>query len=65
MLRYLPPYPPDLNPIENAFSKLKALLRKAPARTIDELWTVIGDALPCFTPREYANYFNAVGYEPD
>ena len=64
-LRYLPPYSPDFNPIENAFSKLKALLRKAAARTIDELWTAIGDALPCFTPQECANYFTATGYEPD
>lgn len=64
-LRYLPPYSPDFNPVENAFSKLKALLRKAAARTIDELWTAIGDALPCFTPQECANYFTATGYEPD
>ena len=47
-LRYLPPYSPDFNPIENAFSKLKAFLRKAAARTIDDLWDVIRDALPSF-----------------
>ena len=64
-LRYLPPYSPDFNLIDNAFSKLKALLRKAAARTINELWTAIGDALPCFTPQECANYFTATGYEPD
>ena len=64
-LRYLPPYSPDFNPIENAFSKLKALLRKAAARTVDELWIAIGDALPRFTPHECANYFTAAGYESD
>ena len=63
--RLLPPYSPDLNPIENAFSKLKALLRKAAARTIPELWNAIRDALPSFTPGECANYFTATGYEPE
>ena len=58
----LPPYSPDLNPIENAFAKLKALLRKAAARTIDELWQVIGRALETFTQKECANYFVAAGY---
>ncbi len=61
----LPPYSPDLNPIKNAFSKLKALLRKAAARTIPELWNAIGDALPAFTPDECANYFTTTGYEPE
>jgi transposase len=64
-LRLLPPYSPDFNPIENAFAKLKAILRKAAARTIDELWTAIRGALPSFTPRECANYFTAAGYEPE
>jgi len=64
-LRYLPPYSPDFNPIENAFAKLKSTLRKAAARTIDDLWDVIGNALPMFTSRECANYFTAAGYEPD
>jgi transposase len=64
-LRYLPPHSPDFNPIENAFSKLKAILRKAAARTIEHLWGVIRDALPQFTPDECANYFTAAGYEPD
>jgi hypothetical protein len=64
-LRYLPPYSPDFNPIENAFSKLKAFLRKAAARTIDDLWDVIRDTLPTFTPQDCANYFTAAGYEPD
>ena len=64
-LLYLPPYSPDFNPIENAFAKLKALLRKAAARTIAELWDAIRDALPTFSPAECANYFTAAGYEPD
>lgn len=64
-LLYLPPYSPDFNPIENAFAKLKALLRKAAARTIDELWDAIRDALPTFSPTECANYFTAKGYEPE
>lgn len=64
-LRYLPPYSPDFNPIENAFSKLKAALRRAAARTIGDLWAVIRDALSLFTPEECANYFTAAGYEPE
>jgi transposase len=64
-LLYLPPYSPDFNPIENAFAKLKALLRRAAARTIDDLWSAIRDALPHFTPQECANLFTAAGYEPD
>ena len=62
-LRFLPPYSPDFNPIENAFAKLKALLRKAAARTIDDLWRVIGESLDAFTPKECANYFKAAGYD--
>lgn len=62
-LLYLPPYSPDFNPIENAFSKLKALLRTAAERT-EGLWAVIGRCLDRFTPRECANYFAAAGYEP-
>ena len=64
-LLYLPPYSPDFNPIENAFAKLKALLRKAAARTIGALWDQIGMILNLFTPAECANYFKAAGYEPD
>lgn len=64
-LRYLPPYSPDFNPIENAFAKLKALLRKAAARTLEDLWDAIRDALPQFTREECANYFTAAGYEPE
>jgi transposase len=56
---------PDFNPIENAFSKLKAALRRAAARTIDDLWDVIRDALTLLTPEECANYFTAAGYEPE
>jgi transposase len=64
-LLYLPPYSPDFNPIENAFAKLKAALRKAAARTVDALWTVIGQISDTFTPTECANYFAAAGYDPD
>lgn len=63
-LRFLPPYSPDFNPIEMAFAKLKALLRKAATRTIDELWATIGQCLDQFTSAECANYFAAAGYEP-
>ena len=61
-LLYLPPYSPDFNPIENAFSKLKALLRKAAERTVAGLWNTIGALLPAFTPQECANFFAAAGY---
>jgi transposase len=61
-LRYLPPYSPDLNPIEMAYSKFKALLKKAAARTVEDLWTAIAVALPQLTPRDCANYFTAAGY---
>jgi len=62
-LRYLPPYSPDFNPIENAFAKLKALLRKAAERTVEGLWTAIGRLLDAFTPSECANYLAAAGYD--
>jgi transposase len=62
-LLYLPPYSPDFNPIENAFAKLKALLRAAAERTVDGLWDRIGNLLDCFTPQECANYFAAAGYD--
>jgi transposase len=64
-LLYLPPYSPDFNPIENAFAKLKALLRKAAERTVEGLWTTIGRLIDLFAPQECANYFRAAGYEPD
>jgi transposase len=62
-LLYLPPYSPDFNPIENAFAKLKALLRKAAERTVAALWDRIGILLDAFTPAECANYFTAAGYD--
>lgn len=64
-LRFLPPYSPDFNPIENAFSKLKALLRKAATRTRDALWDEVGRTIDTFTPHECRNYFSAAGYEPE
>ena len=64
-LLYLPPYSPDFNPIENAFAKLKALLRKAAERTIDGLWDTIGRLIDLFEPQECTNYFAAAGYDPD
>ena len=62
-LRFLPPYSPDFNPIENAFSKLKTFLRKVAARTVDDLWNAIGQAIDTFTPSECQNYFAAAGYD--
>lgn len=64
-LRYLPPYSPDLNPIEMAFSKLKALLRKAAARTVLELWQSIGEAIAQFSAEDCKHYFKAAGYESE
>lgn len=64
-LRYLPPYSPDFNPIENAFAKLKALLRKESARTIEALWCAIGRLVDLITPAECANMFAAAGYDPE
>jgi len=64
-LIFLPAYSPDFNPIENAFAKLKALLRKAAERTMEGLWRAIGRFLEAFTPGECANYFAAAGYDPD
>ena len=63
-LLFLPPYSPDLNPIEMAFAKLKAHLRKRAIRTIDALWQAIGDICDMFSPTECRNYFKAAGYEP-
>ena len=62
---FLPPYSPDFNPIEHAFAKLKSILRKAAARTVPDLWDVIRDTLPRFTPDECANYSTATGYETE
>lgn len=61
-LRYLPPHSPDLNPIEMAFSKLKALLKKAAARTIEDLWAAIAEALPRIAAQDCRNFFAAAGY---
>jgi len=61
-LRYLPPYSPDLNPIEQAIAKLKAHLRKAQERSIDALWQRIGKLLDLFQPNECANFFADSGY---
>ncbi len=64
-LLYLPPYSPDFNPIELAFSKLKSLLRKAAARTKKELDDAIADAIERYPAKQCANYFKACGYEPE
>ena len=63
-LRFLPPYSPDFNPIENAFAKLKARLRAKAERTIPALWDTVGALIDEFKPDECANYFAAAGYEP-
>ncbi|QBY00896.1 hypothetical protein E2K80_09295 [Rhodophyticola sp. CCM32] len=60
---FLPPYSPDLNPIEMAFSKLKTLIRKAAARTYDALWNAVGQVCDLFTDEECFNFFKAAGYE--
>ena len=62
-LLFLPPYSPDFNPIEQAFAKLKALLRSAAARTVTNLHRAIQNALDRFTPQECRNYVTAAGYE--
>ena len=62
ILLYLPPYSPDLNPIEQLFSKLKSVLRRASARSIEALWGIIGACLADFTPRECASYIANSGY---
>ena len=64
-LLYLPPYSPDFNPIENAFAKLKTLLRKAAERTVQGLWAAIGRLVDTFKPKECANYLAAAGYDAD
>jgi transposase len=64
-LLYLPPYSPDLNPIENAFAKFKAHVRKAAARTIAALETAAAQALQAFKPTECANFFAHAGYGRD
>jgi transposase len=61
-LLYLPPYSPDLNPIEQVFAKFKALLRQAAARTRQTLWSIIAHLLNAFSPTECANYLRNAGY---
>jgi transposase len=62
-LLYLPPYSPDLNPIEMVFAKLKAMLRKAAARTRHQLWTALGDLIPAVSAAECASYLHHCGYD--
>jgi transposase len=61
-LFFLPPYSPDLNPIEQVFAKLKAFLRKSDPRTSDDTWRTIGSLIGCFSPNECANYLANAGY---
>lgn len=61
-LLFLPPYSPDLNPIEQVFAKLKTLLRKAEERTVEATWQRIGELLDHFSPTECANYIRNSGY---
>ena len=64
-LRFLPPYSPDFNPIEEAFSNLKTMLRKAQERTVGSLWDLIGKIVDILKPAECANYFSSCGYDPE
>ena len=64
-LLFLPPYSPDFNPIEKAFARFKAMLRKAAERTVAGLWALIGKLVDIFRPAECANYFSSCGYDPD
>jgi transposase len=61
-LRYLPPYSPDYNPIEQVFAKLKSLLRRAARRSVDTLWSAIGELMDSFTADECARYIRHAGY---
>jgi transposase len=62
---YLPPYSPDFNPIEKAFARLKALLRKAEERAVEGLWRAIGRLVDLITPAEALNSFESCGYDAD
>jgi len=64
-LRFLPPYSPDFNPIELAFSKIKALLKKAAARTVHHLWDAIRNAIDAISHQDARSFFIACGYEPE
>jgi transposase len=61
-LMFVPPYSPDMNPIEMAFSKIKSILRKKAHRTVEALWTELGEITKCFSPRECRNYLRHAGY---
>ena len=61
-LLFVPPYSPDLNPIEMAFSKIKSILRKKAHRTVEALWRELGQIAKCFSPRECRNYLRHAGY---
>ena len=60
---YHPLYSPDFNPIENVFSKLKTLVRKAKVRKVENLWKKLGELGDIFAPQEYKNYFKNAGYK--
>lgn len=60
--RFLPPYSPDMDPIEQVFAKVKHRLRKTARRTVDGLWTAVGVAVDDFSPAECLNYFRSAGY---
>jgi transposase len=62
---FLPPYSPDFNPIELAFSKIKALLKTAAARTVHRLWDAIREAIDAVSPQDAQSFFTACGYEPE
>ena len=65
VMLFLPPYSPDFNPIELAFSKIKALLKKAAARTVLDLWEAIQNAIDAVSPKDARSFFTACGYEPE
>jgi transposase len=65
VMLFLPPYSPDFNPIEMAFSKIKALLKKAAARTVQHLWDAIRNAIDAVSPKDARSFFTACGYEPE
>jgi len=65
VMLFLPPYSPDFNPIEMAFAKIKALLKKAAARTVHGLWNAIRDAIDAVTPHDARGFFTTCGYEPE
>jgi transposase len=65
VMLFLPPYSPDFNPIELAFAKIKALLKKAAARTLPGLWDAIRSAIDAVTPNDARNFFTACGYGPE